>query len=256
MKALKKLLIAGFVAVTVLGLASTASAKAPKIQKNITVGLFKEKASSPNNAWWVDKATSLIPIKNLKWNAKVFEIETSNSKCKVEARAVGAYYLNICASKSVKPGDKTAVSFLIKQEGKYYLMNTTIRFQKAATPVAVFNLYGKDSVGHLYTKDFVASFANIRTVDWTVPAGFELMQLNVQVAAPQVIDKIVGTLKGSCKEVRLYSGNMYDITKFSSIKVIYKTPLAAAPKYFKVENDAFAGTKRFPVTKYCLVNLK
>jgi hypothetical protein len=256
MKGLKKFLIAGFVAVTVLGLATTASAKTPKVKSTITVRLFKEKASSPNNAWWVDKATSLIAIKNLKWNAKISEISTSNSKCKIENRAVGAYYLNICAAKTVKPGDQTKVTFLVRQDGTYTVLNTLIKFKKAPTPLATFKLSGKDSLDHVYTKDFAASYANIRTVDYTVPAGINLVKLEVAVAAPQTAVKIVGMLKNKCKEVRLYSGNFYELSNFSYIKVIYKTTIAAAPAYFKAENDAYAGTKRFPVEKYCLLNLK
>jgi hypothetical protein len=263
MKGLKKFLIAGFVAVAVLGLATTASAKTPKVKSTITVRLFKEKLTSPNNAWWVDKATSLIPIKNLKWNAKVSEISTNNSKCKIENRAVGAYYLNICAAKTVKPGDQTKVTFLVRQDGTYTVLNTTIKFKKAPCPLGTFQITGKDSLDHTVTVNFLSygpghvnEYLGARTFDYTVPAGLNLVKLEVAVAAPQTAVKIVGMLKNKCKEVRLYSGNFYELKNFSYIKVMYETRIGAAPAYFKAENDAYAGTKRFPVAKYCLLNLK
>jgi hypothetical protein len=256
MKGLKKFIVASCVAAAVLGMAATASAKTPKIQKTITVQLFREKASSGNKAWWVDKATSLIAIRNLKWNAKVFEISTSNNSCTIKNRAYGAYYLDICASKSVAPGYKNKVTFLIKQDGNYYVMNTTIKFVKAVSPLANFTFTGKTATGHTYTKEFSTYFAGQRTYEYTLPAGVTTCVLDVAVAAPQTAVKLVGTIKKNCKEVQMFNGNMYDMTKFYSIKVMYKTEIGAAPKYFKEESPDFEGTKRFPVNKYCLLVLK
>jgi hypothetical protein len=258
MKGLKKFIAVSFVAVAVLGLATTASAKKPVVNKKQTVYLFKEKSSSPNNAWWVDKATSLIPIKNLKWNAKVFEISVNNKKCCIEKRAVGAYYLNICAAKTVKPGDQSKVSFVIKQDGNLYIKKVTINFKKAPSPLKLFKLSGIDALDHAWATTF--DYTGIRTIDWTRKAGITEGKLEVKIAAPQTAVKIVGCLPCG-KEIKMYSGNMYDFSKLCSIKVIYKTTKDAANanyfnNYFKAENDSFAGTKRFPVEKYCLLNIK
>lgn len=262
MKGLKKFIVVSFAAIAVLGLAATANAANPKVQKTITVQLFKEKKSSPNNAWWVDKATSLIPIRNLKWNAKISEISTSNSKCCIEKRATGAYYLNICAAKTVKPGDKTKVQFVVKQNGNLKVLKTTVKFVKAANPMKEFRFVGKDSTGHNYEKNVLGEFVGIRSYDWSVPAGIDLMRVHAVVnpATQDKEGKIYGVLPCG-KEVRLYDGNMYELRKLCAIKVVYKTTKDLANAnyfggYFKEENDSFAGTKRFPVQKYVQVNLK
>jgi len=261
MKGFKKFLAVSCAVVAVFGLATIANAKAPKTPKTITVQLFKEKESSGNRSWWVDKATSLLPIRNLKWNAKVSELSASNSKACLEKREVGAYYLNIKAAKTVKPGDQTKVAFLIRQEGEYYVKKVTIKFVKAASPMNLVKLSGLDCMNHAVEFNFAARYAGVRTLDWTRPAGVDLVKLEAAVAADQDALKIYGALKNKGnKEVRLYSGNMYEISKFSYIKFTYSTPLAKTPayiqNYFKVENDAFAGTKRFPVAKYCVLNIK
>jgi len=263
MKGLKKFIAVSFVAVAVLGLATTASAKKPKALKTVTVQLFRKNAAAGNDSWFVDKATALIPIKNLKWNAKITEISTNNSKASICPRETGAYHLNVCGGKYVRPGDKTKVAFLIRQDGEYYVQKVTLNFVKAVSPMATLNFEGKVTVNgtdYTFTKTMANEFAGQVEYDYTPQVGCDAFRLTAVVAAPQTAVKIVGGLKCG-KEVKLYNTNWYELKNFCYIKVIYKTTkdnanAAYFKNYFKAENDSFKGTKRFPAEKYCIINIK
>lgn len=261
MKGLKKFLAISAVAVAVFGLATVASAKTPKIAKKITVNLVREKASLGNKAWKAEADTALVAFKNLKWNAKITDVKLSNSKLCLEKRAVGAYYLNICPGKYVKPGDTTKAVLWVKQDGEYYKLKTTIKFAVATSPVTI-KFTGSDELGDPKTYTFDTVFAGNQTAEWTRPISINEMVLSVAWdTAKHNTGKIYGYLKDKCdKEVRLFNGNLYELKKFSAIKVTYTTPLAKTPsyvlKYFKAENDSFSGTKKFPVSKSVVLNIK
>lgn len=260
MKGLKKFLAVSAVAVAVLGLATTASAAKPKIAKEIVVNLVREKASLGNKAWKAEADTALVAFRNLKWNAKITDVTLNNSKICLEKRAVGAYHLNICPNKYIKPGDTTKAVIWVKQNGEYYKLKTTVRFAVASSPVTI-RFAGNDELGDPKTYTFDSVFAGNLTHSWTRPISINEMVVTVTWdTANQNAGKIYGYLKDKCdKEVRLYNGNMYELKKFSAIKVTYTTPLAKTPTYiknfFKVENDSFSGTKKFPVSKSVVLNI-
>jgi hypothetical protein len=280
MKGLKKVIAVGFVAAAVLGIAASASAKAPKTPELVTVMLYKEKKSCPDNRYVADTATTFIPIKNLRWNAAIKEISVNNKKTCIDARAVGAFELNICKGTYAKPGDKSTVKFYIKQkEGddyEYYKRKVTVRYIAAINPVLSFTFRGKDEIydatthNMLYTKEFVNDYANkgktVKTVDYTLPAGVTEVAVNFKLNTKYYTeDKMYGTLK-SGKEIRIYNGNMYDISKFCKLTIKYKTTIAKWKvysaeynktwKFYKEPNDSYKGTKRFDNVKSLVLNLK
>lgn len=262
MKGLRKFLAVSAVAVAVFGLATVASAaKKPKIAPEIVVNLVREKSSLGNKAWKAEADTALIAFRNLKWNAKITDVTLSNSKICLEKRATGAYYVNICPGKYIKPGDTTKVVLWVKQNSKYYKLKTKVRFAVATSPVTI-TFTGQDELKDPKTYTFDTVFAGNRTADWTRPISINEMVLSVKWdVAKHDTGKIYGYLADKCdKEVRLFNGNLYELKKFSAIKVTYSTPLAKTPAYvkdfFKAENDAFTGSKKFPVSKSVVLNIK
>jgi len=277
MKAFKKVIAASFVAAAILGIAASASAKTlPTVPGQVTVMLYKEKASCPDNRWVADYATSFIPFKNLAWDATIFDISVNNKKTAVENRCVGAYELNICKGTYTKPGDSSVVKFYVKQkiagDWEYKKYKVAVKYIAAINPVKAFTFTGTDALGHTYTKDFASNFANsgktVKNVDYTVPAGITDVTVKFTLADKYYTGagcKMYATLK-SGKEIRVYNGNMYDLSKICSFKVEYKTTVAlwkafskaynGGWKSYKAPNDSFKGTKHLDNVKSIVLNLK
>jgi hypothetical protein len=277
MKAFKKVLAVSFAAAAILGIAASASAKMPTAPSKVTVMLYKEKKSCPANRWIADTATTVIPFKNLRWNSQIFDISSSNKKTCVEARAIGAYELNICKGTYAKPGDSSTVKFVVKQkeagEWEYKKFKIKVVYKAAFNPIKSFTISGtyKDENGayRAFKKDFASDFANdgatVRTVDYTAPCFVGEGKVNITLDTTYyAADKMYACL--ACgKEIRIYDGSTYDLSKFCSIKINYKTTAAlyrAYSKavdgwgYYKAPNDSFKGTKRFDNVKSLVINFK
>lgn len=271
MKGLKKFLVAGCAAIAVLGLASVANAAAPSVKGTVEIPLWKETVSSPKYAWWVDPAASVIPMKNVKFSGKTIEITTNNALAKVSAKPWGAYYLPVKADAKVLPGNTTFVTWVQKQGSRYYSLETTVKFVKAETPFKKFELSGKYTIdalnklglGHLvtdgdiYTKDFAASFAGYRTVNFKLPFSVFNARLTVDLKNNLKAGRITATLKKNGKTIKLYNGNIYDVCKFKNIKVTYYETVASLkaqlPNYKKERAANFMGTPRTSIAKYCQI---
>jgi hypothetical protein len=281
MKAFKKVLAVSFAAIAVLGIAALASAK-PTAPKTVTVMLYKEKASAPANRWVADEATTVIPFKNLRWDAKVVDISVNNKKTSVDARAVGAYELCIHKGPYAKPKDTSVIKFYVKQKDKngdleYTKFKVTVKYMPAISPLKSFVLQGtyKDENGkdRAFAKNFAGDFKNggatVRTVDYTTPC---FVGVGTVLCGPDDFEsdyytalKMYACL--SCgKEIRIYNKSTYDLSKFCYIKITYQTNAEKYKffsnkyndgwNYYKAPNDSFKGTKRFPNTKSLVINFK
>jgi hypothetical protein len=282
MKALKKVIAVSFAAAALLGIAASASAKMPTAPGTVTVMLYKEKESCPDNRWVADTATTFIPLKNLRWDAKIVDISSNNKKTSIDCRAVGAFELNICKGTYAKPGDRSKIRFVVKQKDgddwEYKSFRVNVRYMAAINPLTTFtitgthNKYDVDNPAHTrdFTLNFVNKFANdgntVKTYEYTLPAGITTGVLGVGINGTFYAgENIYGTLK-SGKEIRLYNGSMYDFSKFCSIKINYKTTINLWKEYskqfndgwtfYKKPNDSFKGTKRFDNMKSLVLYLK
>ena len=277
MKALKKVLAVSLAAAAILGIAALASAATPTAPKQVTVMLYKEKSSCPDNRWVADTATTVIPFKNLRWNSTIMDLSSSNKKTAVEPRKVGAYELNLCKGTYTKPGDSSTIKFVVKQkengEWDYFKFKVKVVYKAAINPINSLVIEGtyKDENGanRAFSKNFASNFANggktVRTIEYTKPCfvgeGKITIGLNTKYYAAV---KMTACL--ACgKEIRIYSGSTYDFSKICSITITYKTTAdlyRAYSKevdgwgYYKAPNDSFCGTKRFDNTKTLVITLK
>jgi hypothetical protein len=119
--------------------------KSPTVDDDIYIWLFKESDDHDDALpWLVSKATSVIPVKNLKWNAALASYDINKpKKVHVCCKKVGTYYLNFEATKYIKPGDEVEVSFAVNQNNKmWYNLTTTLHFVERPTPFRVFTIGG------------------------------------------------------------------------------------------------------------------
>jgi hypothetical protein len=277
MKAFKKVLAVSFAAAAILGIAASASAKMPTVPEKVTVMLYKEKKSCPANRWIADTATTVIPFRNLRWNSQVFDITSSNKKTAVEARAVGAFELNLCKGPYAKPGDSSVIRFVVKQKekGEWEYQKYTVRvvYRAAINPVNSFVIRGtyKDENGNdrAFNKDFASDFANggatVRTVDYTAPCFVGVSRLEFRLNTRYYTAVNMFACLSCGKEIRIYNDSTYDLNKFCSIKINYKTTAKNYRDYskeidgwgkYKAPNDSFKGTKRFDNNKSLILNFK
>jgi hypothetical protein len=245
-----------FVGVLLLGLMSvmmTASvyAKAPKVADEIFVNLYKE-TGAECETWKVDPATSIIPVRDLKWNAKVSNFKSSTTKVSGFERKPGTYYINFKANQYIRPngvlgandpGHSATVRFVVEQDGDIFVLNTKLQFIVRETP------FRKFTVG---STEYANSFRGRNKAPAVVKTG--VAPVRVSLKAGYDYKKIVYTNKKGYAHT-FANGNKLKLSNLSKIEVVYTTlaPYAAAEwlgGYYKQENCSYlgAGCKRlFPV---------
>jgi hypothetical protein len=246
-----KKLLAAVVATACLFTAVPAfAADAPEILNAQTVGLVKENDDA--DYWYVDPATAIIPIKHLKYDAKILDVHIKGAKqVKVDSRKTGAYYLNLCVNKYIFVGKKADVKITVKQNDEVYVLKTTLTFKKAASPFALFTISGKLDTELDYIADFTKAFKGFWSVEFKRPKSLDLAYIDIVMAANQKLLGIYGCY-GDC-EKKLTNHNRYHFADIKKVTVEYETKASFADDYFngffKKENNSFKGTKLFPVKK-------
>ena len=239
MKQSKKIAGLLLLGLTTLMLTATVSAKAPSVASEIKVNLYQE-TGAECDPWKVDCATSVIPIKNLKWNATVSDIKSSTVKVTVCDRQPGTYYLRFKANEYIKPGSSANIRFVVKQDGEIYVLKTKLSFQVGESPFKSFKIGSNE-----YAPDFTGQ----RKVAAVVKSG--VATVNAKLATGYTWVKIVYTNKKGVAHT-FANGNKLKLGNLKKIEVVYKTPVnVAATKwlggYYKAENCSYKCTKVFPV---------
>lgn len=205
-----------------------AAAPAPSCEKNHTVYLQKE-----NGAMLLQHTSSYIHIKNLSSKAEVTDVKSSNKNLVAGlSKTVGGKQMNfkaIAVQKRfgngevgvVKNGDKTKITFTVKQNGKTYKLYSNVTFKYAQTPFRHLSLqYGTTK------KDYASAFrgystrninkpnaSRIRVYVSTVP-GYEVSEITALYQKADGV-KFVTVKNGSWISTKdLYHMNfMYRIKK-------------------------------------------
>lgn len=126
---------------------SEAASKKPTCVKNQTVYANSSKVFNNQNLFF-DSVSDKIYIKNLKSNAKITNIKSSNKNIKAisglkiaDAKFKG---IQLQAYGNVKLGDKSKISFKVKQNGKTYALSCTITIKKEPARFAKISIGGKN----------------------------------------------------------------------------------------------------------------
>jgi hypothetical protein len=253
----KGLVLAAVATAMVLSIASTAFAakKAPKVYKENFVGVIED-----GDFYYADPATSLIPIRNLKYDAKILDVEVKDCKqLKVQKKAYGAYYLGLCVNKYIVPGKVAKVTFVVKQNDTYYTLKTNVVFQRAASPFTNFIITGEyDDEVVTYTQNFANEYIGCDSADFDRPKSLDEAFIGVGMADNQKLKGIYLVFENGC-EKKIKNGNRYDLTHVKKIEVEFETKEGILAhgntNYFKEETGSYTGKKRFPVKKCYVLNV-
>lgn len=259
MKFAKKIAALLVVSAAMIFTAATVSAKVPSIAGTAdangvihhTVWLYQDKASECGQ-WKVDPATSIVPIKNLKWNAKIYDI-TSNfpKKATLCDRQVGTYYLKIKASQYIRPGNSVKVGFVVNQDKKYQYtaLSLILDFVTRPTPFALFDVGGVDQAAKFAGCD-IASLGASSAIKELAGAQPFTVKMN---AGYKRIKNVYTNKKGVAHTFA--NGNKLRLANLCKVQVAYQAtatgPIRAAiGGYYKAENCAYTAggcKKLFPV---------
>jgi hypothetical protein len=210
----------------------------PKVQDKMTVFLYKDSAAKDNAMHWkLDPATSVIPIKNMAWDADFKNISTDTQQVTVKRNKTGQYYLNIECSKYIKPNKKVTVKWAMKQHGIWFNLKTELRFAKAPVPYTRFTLTPQDGLqGFDLLNDTNAAgvhlawqhLRGVRTLDfWEIydKDTFSTKQRNVAVrvrcGGGYSLDKLVVTKKDG-HSYTIKNGDRVNIDKIKTLQIKYK----------------------------------
>ena len=135
------------------GMKSEAAAKKPTCVKKQTVYLAnmerpEEYISDGDSDCYTTSISNHIFIKNLSSKAKITNIKSSNKRIKVtngfntkDVRRFKGLFVN---ANGCRPGDKSKVTFKVKQNGKTYSLSCTVTIKKASSVFKTLSIGGKN----------------------------------------------------------------------------------------------------------------
>lgn len=198
-----------------------AAAKAPVCVKNQTVYFNGESFDGKTTVYrTLDIPSSYIYIKNLASNAKITNLKSSNSRLSVESMRDAfiskADSVHILAGQemwkknlSFKSGEKSKITFQVKQNGKTYNLSCNVTLKKSTSPLK--NL----KIG---TKEYSSKLKGKRDLYMKFPASN--FKLTVKPASGYAVDHIdVYFQDNSCKRVK--SGVTLNGKNIQRIHILY-----------------------------------
>jgi hypothetical protein len=258
MKLTKKFAGALLLGLTTVMLAAVPASAAPelKYEDERAIKLYKTDAKEGCDQYWaIDPADSIIPMANLKWNAKISDIQVKRkghswAKVCIGGRRTGTYCLQIRANKNIKPGNEVWVKWTVKQYGKYHNCETKLTFVEGDTPFAYVQLGEADLagqfVGHRSYKYDKDDFGGYKAED--------LLPFTVKCRSPYKRTKVYIYNKNGVAR-RFTNGNRVNFDNVSKIVINFEEPKDVAPKYFKEESCSYPSdcTKLFPVKEHVTI---
>ena len=200
----------------------------PVCAKSVTCYLY-DSGKSEEVVWFPTIYSSSIFIKNLSSDAKITNIKSSNKLIKGTAGNTATYKtspsvnlsVNYKTGQTVKPGDKTTISFKVKQNGKTYSLKCKIKYKKAPSPAASFKIGQKDVASSFAGSDLARVRANgVMTLSYTSAKGYKIIEVRAYSnSGPSAYPK--GTV--------IKNGGKIDTNKYYALRVYYKT--LNPPKY-------------------------
>lgn len=237
MKHVKKIMLF-FVMAVLFCVATTITAQAaaaPSCASTHTVTVYKQ--SSYYGVTYVQEVpSSYLYIKNLSAKATVSNIKSSNPAIQVEKRK-GLNALSISANfkhsmsnpdskKQFKPGQKSTITFTVKQNGKTYKLKSVITLKlRTASPFTTFKIGSKSYVSTL-------KYYN----DITLVPTTASKKITVKTASGYTLEKI-NILYRTGKTKTVKNGATVSLKNATGIEVIYK--VKKAPLNYKAPTKEY-----------------